>query len=42
MPANIVALQATRSFRAAIHGDAHLTPAGNLRPDRSDSNGTQQ
>ncbi len=40
MPANIVALQATPSFRAAIHGDAPLTPAGNLRPDTSDSNGT--
>ena len=39
MPANIVALQATPSFRAALHGDARLTPAGNLRPD---SNGTQQ
>ena len=33
MPANIVVLQATPSFRAAIHGDATLTPAGNLRPD---------
>ena len=32
MPANIVALQATPSFRAALHGDATLTPAGNLRP----------
>ena len=39
MPANIVALQATPSFRAALHGDARLTPAGNLRPD---TNGTQQ
>jgi small-conductance mechanosensitive channel len=38
MPANIVALQATPSFRAAIHGDATLTPAGNLRPDPSDVN----
>ena len=33
MPANIVALQATPSLRAAIHGDATLTPAGNLRPE---------
>jgi len=39
MPANIVALRATPSFRAALHGDARLTPAGNLRPD---TNGTQQ
>ena len=36
MPANILALQATPSFRAALHGDAQLTPAGKLRPDRSD------
>jgi small-conductance mechanosensitive channel len=42
MPSNIVVLQATPSFRAALHGDAQLTPAGNVRPDRSDSNGTQQ
>ena len=42
MPANIVVLHATPSFRAALHGDAQLTPAGNVRPDRSDSNGTQQ
>ena len=35
MPANIVALQATPSLRAAIHGGATLTPAGNLRSDRS-------
>ncbi len=42
MPANIVVLQATPSFRAALHGDAQFTPAGNVRPDRSDSNGTQQ
>ena len=34
MPANLVALQATPSLRAAIHGDATLTPAGNLRPTR--------
>ena len=38
MPANIIALQATPSFRAALHGDATLTPAGNLRPDPSNSN----
>jgi small-conductance mechanosensitive channel len=31
MPANIVALQATPSFGAAIHGDATLTPAGSVR-----------
>jgi hypothetical protein len=36
MPASIVALQATPSLRAAIHGDATVTPAGNLRPDPSD------
>jgi small conductance mechanosensitive channel len=41
MPANIVALQATPSFGAALHGDAQLTPAGNLRPDRSDRRGAQ-
>ena len=33
MPANLIALQATPSLRAAIHGDTMLTPAGNLRPD---------
>jgi len=42
MPANIVVLHATPSFRAALRRDAQLTPAGNVRPDRSDSNGTQQ
>jgi len=42
MPANIVVLHATPSFRAALRRDARLTPAGNVRPDRSDSNGTQQ
>jgi small-conductance mechanosensitive channel len=42
MPANIVVLHASPSFRAALRRDAQLTPAGNVRPDRSDSNGTQQ
>jgi len=42
MPANIVVLHATPSFRAALRRDARLTPAGNVRPNRSDSNGTQQ
>jgi small-conductance mechanosensitive channel len=31
MPANIVALQATPSFRAALHDGADITPGGNLR-----------
>ncbi len=31
MPADIVALQATPSFRAAIQGDADVTPGGGLR-----------
>jgi small conductance mechanosensitive channel len=31
MPADIVALQATPSFRAALHGDAEVTPGGALR-----------
>jgi small conductance mechanosensitive channel len=30
LPADIVALQATPSFRAAIHGDAELTPGGSV------------
>jgi len=40
LPADIVALQATPSFRAALHGDARLTPEGNLRPNEPGSNGT--
>ena len=31
MPADIVALQATPSFRAAIRGDGEVTPGGSLR-----------
>ena len=42
MPANIVALQATPSFRAALYGDTALTPAGNLRPDSSNTNGERR
>ena len=33
MPADIVALQATPSLRAAIQGDGHPTPGGGLRTD---------
>ena len=32
MPADIVALQATPSFRAALSGDAEVTPGGGVRP----------
>lgn len=32
MPADIVALQATPSFRAALQGDADVTPGGSIRP----------
>jgi small conductance mechanosensitive channel len=32
MPADIVALQATPSFRAAMQGDAEVTPGGGVRP----------
>jgi small conductance mechanosensitive channel len=32
MPAQIVALQATPSFRAAVQGDGDVTPAGSLVP----------
>ncbi|MDE0775774.1 MAG: mechanosensitive ion channel [Nocardioides sp.] len=32
MPADIVALQATPSFRAALQGDAAVTPGGSVRP----------
>lgn len=32
MPADIVALQATPSFRAALQGDAAVTPGGSIRP----------
>ncbi len=32
MPADIVALQATPSFKAALHGDGEVTPGGGLRP----------
>lgn len=42
MPANIVALQATPSFRAAVQGDAAVTPAGNLRPESTDTNGARR
>jgi small-conductance mechanosensitive channel len=42
MPANLVALQATPSFRAAIRGGPTLTPAGNLRPDPSDADEVRQ
>ena len=38
MPADIVALQATPSFRAALHGEATLTPAGNVRTAPSGDN----
>lgn len=31
MPADIVALQATPSFKAALHGDADLTPGGSVK-----------
>lgn len=31
MPCDIVALQATPSFRAAVHGDGELTPAGSVK-----------
>ena len=31
MPADIVALQATPSFRAALQGDAEITPGGSVR-----------
>ncbi len=41
MPANIVALQATPSFRAAIRGEAQVTPAGNLRHDEPTTNPRQ-
>ncbi|MGE0793881.1 MAG: mechanosensitive ion channel family protein [Acidimicrobiia bacterium] len=33
LPAQIVVLQAAPSFRAAIHGDADVTPGGGVRPD---------
>lgn len=33
MPADIIALQATPSFKAAIQGDGDLTPAGSVRAD---------
>lgn len=39
MPANLVALQATPSLLAAIHGGTTPTPAGHLRPDPSDVEG---
>jgi len=42
MPAEIVVLQAAPSFGAALHGNARLTPAGNVRPDEPGSNGTQE
>jgi len=32
MPAEIIALQATPSFRAALQGDADVTPGGAVRP----------
>lgn len=32
MPADIVALQATPSFRAALQGDGEVTPGGGVRP----------
>ena len=31
MPADIIALQATPSFRAALQGDAHVTPGGSIQ-----------
>lgn len=37
MPANLIALQATPSLLAAIHGGATLTPAGNRLPEPSDA-----
>lgn len=33
MPADIVALQATSSFKAALHDEAEVTPAGNVLRD---------
>ena len=32
MPADIIALQATPSFKASLHNDAILTPGGSIRP----------
>ncbi len=32
MPSDIIALQATTSFRAALQGDAEVTPGGGVRP----------
>jgi len=44
MPAAIIALQATPSLRAALHGTEEITPAGNLRRmpvvDRTDTSPT--
>jgi small conductance mechanosensitive channel len=37
MPAEIVALQATPSLRAAITGDAEVTPGGGVRPRPDDT-----
>ncbi len=34
MPADIVALQATPSFKAALQGEADVTPGGSVRPTR--------
>ncbi len=33
MPADIIALQATPSFKAAVQGDGELTPAGSVRSE---------
>lgn len=32
LPADIVVLQAAPSFRAAVQGDAMLTPGGSIKP----------
>jgi len=37
MPADIIALQATPSLKAALQGDADVTPGGAVKIDRSDS-----
>jgi small-conductance mechanosensitive channel len=42
MPATIVALEATPSLSAALHGDLHLTAAGDGRSDRGGGDGTRR
>ena len=41
MPAEIIALQATPSFRAALSGDQEITPGGGVRSTPATSNGEQ-